>query len=394
MQNAYSIAAHWPHGFDEAGLAAWVTGLRQQLAGPVSLGLVFTTPPLFAHAEALLEVLRLHGRIPLLVGCSSNALIAGDQELESASGLVLGLYVLPGARLAGVHFTQQQLEAVGEETGWTVETGVPAGSTNGWLAFVDPFTVDPEGWLRSWNKAYTSVPTVGGLAVGDPQSQRTQLYLDGRVFEEGGVAVSVGGAIAPLGLVAQGCTPIGETWTLTRVEQNLIHQIANRPAFQVLADTVEHLSSEEQQRIRGNLFIGLATTEYRDEFRRGDFIVRNLIGADPQSGVLAVAARPRAGQTVQFQRRDAAVAREEMRAVLTQARAGLGDAQIYGGCLCACTGRGRGLFGRASQDAQMVQRHLGPLGLAGCFCQGEIGPVGGRNFLHSFTAALALFVGK
>lgn len=394
MQNAYSIAAHWPHGFDEAGLEAWVTGLRQQLAGPVSLGLLFTTPPLFPQAEALLEVLRLHGRIPLLVGCSSNALVAGDRELEGGSGLVLGLYVLPGAQLAGVHFTQQQVEAVGNGTGWPAETGVAARATNGWLAFLDPFSVDVEGWLRSWNAAYAPLPTIGGLAGGDLQSQHCQVYLDGQVFDEGGVAVSVGGAVKPVGLVAQGCTPIGETWTLTRVEQNLIHQIANRPAFQVLADTVEHLSSEEQQRIRGNLFIGLAMNEYRDEFRRGDFIVRNLLGADPQSGVLAVAARPRAGQTIQFQRRDAAAAREEMRTLLGRAKTELAGSPVYGGCLCTCIGRGQALYGRAHQDAQAVQQHLGPLGLAGCFCHGEIGPVGGRNFLHSYTASLALFVGR
>jgi small ligand-binding sensory domain FIST len=157
---------------------------------------------------------------------------------------------------------------------------------------------------------------------------------------------------------------------------------------------VEGLSPEEQKRARGNLFIGLAINEYREEFHRGDFLVRNLLGADPRSGVLAVGAFPRAGQTIQFQRRDAAAAREEMADLLNRARAELAGATIYGGCLCTCNGRGKHLFGKPNHDAQVVQNFFGPLGLTGFFCNGEIGPVGQQNFLHGYTASLALFVKK
>ena len=252
--------------------------------------------------------------------------------------------------------------------------------------------MDSEGWLRSWNEAYAPAPVVGGLASGDLQAQQTQVYLNGDVFDEGGVAVSIGGAVRLAGVISQGCTPIGDTWTLTRVQQNLIQQIANRPAYQVLSDTVEKLSPEEQKRARGNLFIGLAINEYLEEFHRGDFLVRNLLGADPRSGVIAVGAFPRTGQTIQFQRRDAVAAKEDMEGVMARARADLGGATIYGGCLCTCNGRGKHLFGKPNHDAQMVQRHFGPLGLAGFFCNGEFGPVGESNFLHGFTASLALFV--
>ena len=196
------------------------------------------------------------------------------------------------------------------------------------------------------------------------------------------------------GVISQGCTPIGETWTLTRVEQNLIHHIANRPAYAVLAETFQKLPPDEQQKARGNLLIGLVVNEYREDFHRGDFLVRNLIGGDPNSGVLAVGALPRAGQMMQFQRRDAAAATEDMNELLTRAREQLGGATIYGGCLCCCNGRGRGLFGAPDHDAGLVQKHLGPLGLAGFFGNGEIGPVGEKNYLHGFTASLALFVKK
>jgi small ligand-binding sensory domain FIST len=222
----------------------------------------------------------------------------------------------------------------------------------------------------------------------------TQVYLNGDVFEDGGVAVSVGGAVKLEGVISQGCTPIGESWTLTRVEKNFIHQIANRPAYAVLDETFQKLPPAEQQKARGNLLIGLVVNEYREDFHRGDFLVRQLIGGDPNSGVLAVGAQPRAGQMMQFQRRDAAAATEDMTELLARAKKQLAGSTIYGGCLCCCNGRGQGLFGEPDHDAGLVQKQLGPFGLAGFFGNGEIGPVGGKNYLHGFTASLALFVKK
>ena len=370
-------------------------GLRAGLAAsPVSLGLVFLTPKFFSHAKAILEIIRVHAQVPLLAGCSSQGLIAGDQELEQNGGLALGLYSLPGAELKGFHFTQEQVEEANGPGYWRLETGIEPDQTNGWLAFIDPFHLDSETWLRTWNEAYAPLPVLGGLASGDFTQQLTQVYLNGEVFEEGGVAISCGGQVKLAGVISQGCTPIGETWTLTKVEENIIHEIGNRPAYQVLAETFNHLSPEDQKKARGNLFIGLVVNEYLDEFHRGDFLIRNLLGADARSGSIAVGALPRLGQTVQFQRRSAAAATEDMNELLARAKTTLAGATLYGGCLCSCNGRGQGLFNRPNHDAQMVQQQLGPFGLTGFFCNGEIGPVGEKNFLHGYTASLALFVKK
>jgi len=99
-------------------------------------------------------------------------------------------------------------------------------------AFIDPFHLDSETWLKGWNEAYAPLPVLGGLASGDFTEQSTQVYLNGEVFEEGGLAISVGGDVGLVGVTSQGCTPIGETWTLTKVEQNVIHEIGNRPAYE------------------------------------------------------------------------------------------------------------------------------------------------------------------
>jgi small ligand-binding sensory domain FIST len=389
------MAAHWPGDFEEAGLQKWAENLRHQLSAPrVDLGLVFMSPKHFPNAKQVLEILRVHAQIPLLAGCSSPSLIVGAEEVEQNAGLTLALYSLPGAEVKAFHFTQEQVEEANGPGYWPLETGVEPAQTNGWLVFIDPFHLDSESWLRGWNEAYAPLPVLGGLASGDFNEQQTQIYLNGEVFEEGGVALSFGGGVKLAGVTSQGCTPIGETWTLTKVEENIIHQIGNRPAYEVLAETFNRLGPEEQKKARGNLFIGLVVNEYLDEFHRGDFLIRNLLGADPRSGSIAVGALPRPGQTVQFQRRSAAAATEDMTELLARARKQLGATTIYGGCLCSCNGRGRGLFGRPNHDAQMVQEQLGPMGLAGFFCNGEIGPVGEKNFLHGYTASLALFVKK
>ena len=395
MSKEFSIAAYWSDGMDEDGLADWARRLRARLPAPeVSLGLVFLSPKFFPHAQPVLEILRVHARIPLLAGCSSTGLVANAEEIENAGGLVLALYSLPGAKLKGVRFTQENIESADAENYWPVETGVAKKDVNGWLAFVDPFHLDSESWLTSWNESYAAVPVYGGLASGSFPEPLAQVYLDGEVFEDGGVAIAVGGEVTLAGVVSQGCTPIGEAWTLTRVEQNLIRHIGNRPAYAVLSETVQKLSPEDQRKAQGNLHIGLVVNEYLEDFQRGDFLIRNLIGGDPNSGVLAVGALPRMGQTIQFQRRDAAAASEDLSALLARTKKNLAGATVYGGCLFCCNGRGKNLFGRPSHDAELVQAHFGPTGLAGFFCNGEIGPVGQKNFLHGFTAALALFVKK
>jgi small ligand-binding sensory domain FIST len=390
-----SIVACWTGGLDEDGLADWARRLRARLpAREVSLGLVFMAPDLFPHAAQVLEILRLNAQIPLLAGCSGGGLVANGEELENAKGLVLALYSLPGAKLKAVRFTQTEVEAADNDLFWQTETGVVKDDVNGWLAFIDPFHLDAESWLQSWNRNYPAVPVYGGLASGTFPEPVSQVYLDGEIFDDGGVAIAFGGEVTLAGVVSQGCTPIGEAWTLTRVEQNLIRNIGNRPAYTVLSETVQSLPPEEQRKAQGNLHIGLVANEYLEDFHRGDFIIRNLLGGDPNSGVLAVGALPRMGQTIQFQRRDAATASEDLKELLTAEKARLAGTEVYGGCLFCCNGRGKNLFERPNHDAGMVQEQFGPAGLAGFFCNGEFGPVGQKNFLHSFTASLAMFVKK
>ncbi|MFT4590650.1 MAG: small ligand-binding sensory domain FIST [Limisphaerales bacterium] len=395
MQNEFAIAAHWSGEFDEDQFQTWCESLRAKLQAPsVSLGLVFASSRYFDLAEQVLEIVRVHARVPLLAGCSSDSLIANGREIEDNAGIVVALYHLPGAELKAVRFTADQLADANGPAYWHSTSGVAPSETNGWLAFADPFHLDCAAWLRSWSESYRHRPIVGGLASGNHEDRRTQIYLDGEVFESGGVAVSIGGDVELQSVISQGCTPIGETWTITETEENVIRRIGNQPAAQVLIDTFESLSEEDRRKTHQNLFVGLVINEYREEFQRGDFLVHNLMDLRPAEGEIVVSALPREGQTLQFQRRDAEAATEDLVALLARAKAALAGRTVYGGVLHCCLGRGSRLFGESNHDAGLIQAALGGLPLSGFFCNGEIGPVGDDNFLHGYTASLALFIKK
>lgn len=181
------------------------------------------------RAQQVLEILRVHAHIPLLAGCSSQSLINGDHEVEKDAGLTLGLWRMPGADLRAVHFSQEQVEEANGPGYWHLETGVEPDRSNGWLTFINPFHLDSETWLRTWNEAYAPLPVLGGLASGESDAQATQVYLNGEVYSEGGVAISVGGAVRVVGVTSQACTPIGQTWDLPRWSRTSSTESATGP---------------------------------------------------------------------------------------------------------------------------------------------------------------------
>jgi small ligand-binding sensory domain FIST len=200
----------------------------------------------------------------------------------------------------------------------------------------------------------------------------------------GAVGVMCSDDVPIRAVVSQGCRPIGEPLTITRAERNLAHELAGRPAMDRLQEIVQAASDEDRHLMREGLHLGLVVDEHRLDFERGDFLVRNLLGVDQTTGSLAVSEQVEVGQTVQFQVRDATAADEDLRCLLD----GVGGA---GALLFTCNGRGTQLFAEPGHDASVVAELLGTVPLAGAFCAGEIGPIGGQNFLHGFTASVAVF---
>ena len=384
--SALASGATWQEALDGA-LAKAGDGLAN-----VDLLCVFASPAFAPHFRALLARLREATAAGLVVGCSGQALIGVRQELEGLPGVALLGLRLPGAVLRATHVFQADIEGCQTTADWHNLTGVHPDDVNGWLLLVDPFRLDSDLLLTGLSMAYPGVPLIGGLASGDTRVRATHVFLNESAATEGAVLLAIGGAYTVRTVVAQGAAPIGETWTITGVRRQWITEIGGRPAWDVLAETFHALPADLQERAQANLLVGLAMDEYKADYLRGDFLIRNLIGRDRENGALAVSDLPRVGQTVQFQVRDARAADEDLHEMLLAARRELGSTEPVAALLYSCNGRGVGLFDAPDHDAKAVADQLGPLPLAGFFCNGEIGPVGGKPYVHGFTASLALIV--
>jgi small ligand-binding sensory domain FIST len=232
------------------------------------------------------------------------------------------------------------------------------------------------------------LPLVGGLASGQRGPGSTRLFLDGRIVDQGAVGVVLGGPVAVRTLVSQGCRPIGPTMIVTKAEGNVLLELAGVPAYRKLEEIAAALPPDDKTLALRGLHIGIAMDEYAEEHERGDFLIRGVIGADPQRDAVAVGNLVEVGQTVRFQVRDSDAAHDELDELLARFRA---DGPVQGALLFSCNGRGAALFSNADHDVLALRRGLGITGVAGFFAAGEIGPVAGRNHVHGFTASVLAF---
>jgi len=375
--------------FDEAVIRETARRLRAELSGAPTFGLVFITPDYAERAADFLELVRIYGQVPTLVGCSGTGLVGSSQEQEEGPGFSLMLVALPNTTATAFPFDQDMVESSSGPESWHARTQLKATDAKAWLTFVNPFSINVEAWLKQWNQAYAHVPIFGGYAGGFPGDPEAWVLCNDRAIT-GGVALALKGDIAVHAVVSQGCKPIGEPLTVTQADRNVLLTLGSRPAYEVLSDVYRDLSDAEREQAKGHLFAGIAVSEYLEEYKRGDFLVRNIIGADPKSGAVAINAVPRVGQTLQYQLRDSRVANDELKRLLTDEAANFSPTP-YAGLLCTCHGRGRGLFGDANHDASLINQFFPGLPLTGLFANVQIGPVGERSFAHGYTASLALF---
>jgi small ligand-binding sensory domain FIST len=256
------------------------------------------------------------------------------------------------------------------------------------IALCDPFSFPPEELLAQVERSRPQVPVLGGLASAS-FAGGTILLQDGDVHTDGAVAVRMRG-LEMVPCVSQGAGPVGPEMTITSAEANVIGQLAGKPAMERLGEVIAALPEDERSLASSGVLIGLVIDENRPEYERGDFLVRPIIGGDRESGAIAIGEQVRVGQTVRLHVRDAASADEDLRAALRAQVQALGSGGAAGALLFTCNGRGSHMFEVPDHDAGAVEDALGAP-TAGFFCAGEIGPVGGRNFLHGFTATMAVF---
>lgn len=385
MRFASSISAHEDSraATDEllAPLEARVT------PGAVDLALVFCTPH---FDDALPEVLeRVQARLPnaVLLGCTAEGTIGVDQELERVPAISLLAGSLPEVDVRPFYIRQDQVEAAERPTDWERMVAVAADSRPTFIAFADPFSVNVHAVIERLNAFYPGAPLVGGIASAARQPKQNRLILNGDIYQEGMVGVALSGQLDVRTVVSQGCRPIGKSFIITKGERNVIHELGGKPALEKLQATLSKLPPEDEELARQSLLVGRAIDEFKGRFDRGDFLIHNIMGADRRTGSIGIGGHAKVGATVQFHVRDAKSADEDLRAMLAM-HAGT---NVRGAMLFGCNGRGTHMWEAPGHDVAVLREYLGPVPVAGFFCAGEFGPVGGRNFIHGFTASIALF---
>jgi small ligand-binding sensory domain FIST len=354
---------------------------------PVDLAYCFLSSAHLERAEEAVASVRESLRPRHLVSCVADGVVAGPRELEAGPGAAVWAASLPGAEVECFH-----LSAVETETEIAV-TGFPRLDRPSLITFLaDPFTFPVAPFLTKLNDERPGLPLVGGIAAGGGEPEAQALIVDGELHAHGAVGVVVSGAPV-VTAVSQGCAPIGRDSVVTRAEGNVIHELAGMTALERLQEEIELLPPEERVLATRGLLIGLVIDENKPEYGRGDYLMRAVLGADEESGAIAIGDQARVGQTVRFHVRDAPSADEDLRETLDRT---LGEAapRPAGALLFTCNGRGTQMFPAPDHDAIAVSKALGGGPVAGFFCGGEIGPVGGRAFLHGFTATLAVFLGQ
>ena len=350
-----------------------------------SFAVLFASAHYFGSAEALAgAVAEETGRLPL-IGCVAEAVAGGAREVESGPAVSLWLAADAGpVETFAMEFVRTP--SGGAYGGYRFGPG-PAGLH---LLICDPFTFPASDLLAHLNRQGPGAVLMGGIASGGLAQRQSRLFLDGRVLSSGAVGAHLPRAeIHPL--VAQGCRPVGDPYTTTRADGNVIFELGGRSPLARLQELAAALPGRDRELLARGVQLGLVIDEYRAEPRQGDFLIRGIVGTDPASGAIAVGDEVEVGQTVQFHVRDADSADEDLRRTLERAAAGLGGRRAAGALMFTCNGRGSRLFPGPDHDAGLLASVLGEIPMAGFFCAGEIGPVGGQNFLHAFTASIALF---
>jgi small ligand-binding sensory domain FIST len=355
------------------------------------LGLLFVHSRFAPHIGDLAEAVGEATGVGCLVGSTGSGVIGLESEVERRPAISLLVGELPGVELVPFHFTEEDLMQSANPEYWRFQLELPLEARPSFVVLADPFSLPVLNLVDQLSRAYPAAPIIGGLASGGRERGENRLILDREVFEEGAIGVAMTGKVLLRTLVSQGCRPVGRPLVVTRAEKNVIFEMGGRPPLAVLQELLPHLSEHDQHLARSGLVVGRVINEYQDEFRRGDFLIRNLLGTDPQSGAVVVGDWLKTGQTVQFQLRDGETADEDLREMLAQLRRQAADTPARGALLFTCLGRGQAMYGKPSHDIKLVQRYLGPLPAAGVFCNGEIGPVCGRVFVHGFTSVLGLF---
>lgn len=350
----------------------------ERLDGHPDLALLFVTPPHAGALEDAAYTVRKALRPGTLLGCAAVSVVGGGREVELEPAV--SLWAGRTGPVDAFHLTMVETPDGRTFTGWPDTVPDDASAL---LLIADPYSFPVDDLLERLAADRPGLPVVGGLASAANHPGGNRLVLDDEVLTSGAVGGFLGPGVTVTTVVSQGCRPVGSPYVITRAEQNVVYELAGKPALERLQEVAGSLSDDDRELLARFVHMGRVIDEHKIDFGRGDFLTRNVLGADTRAGALVVNDMVEVGSTAQFQVRDAESADEDLRQLMR-------DRSAQAALLFTCNGRGRQLFGRPDHDAQAVSESLPGAALAGMFCAGELGPVGGRNFVHGFTASVVL----
>ena len=380
----------------ESAIQECVAGINEQMAGDApDLAAVFVS----AHHESDYEsvVPLVLGEFPSarVFGCSGGGIIGNGLEVEQRPAVSITAARLPGVEVVEFHLEEDGLPDSDAGPGsWEELVKVTSTQEPQFLMLADPYSFPVPDLLMGLDFAFASSVKIGGLASGAQQRGNNALFLGDQLYRSGAVGLALCGNITVDTVVAQGCRPIGQLMRVTKASRNLLEELDEQQPLSVLRDLFQALNDRDRELMRNSLFLGVVMDEFLDDPKQGDFLIRNVVGMDEHSGVLAIGEMLKEGQMVQFHLRDAETSTDDLTAVLDRYANDNRENQIQGALLFSCLGRGQYLYGRPNHDTGIFQDKLGSVPLGGFFCNGEIGPVSGTTFLHGYTSSFGIFRAK
>ena len=326
-----------------------------------------------------------------LFGCLCQNSIGDGREHEDQSAITLMGAILPDVTLRVAHLEQTQLPPTyAERSLWDSRLDL-TDAPECMLLLAAPFTVEIEPYLKGLDRHYPDVGKIGGFASGVDQPGTPCLLVNDQTYTSGLIMLTMSGNVAVDTLVAQGCRPIGDPMFANNTHENLIIELDGKVPRDVLTELHAKLSRADRQLFTNSLFMGVAMEIQREQYAAGDFLVRAILGLDPQSGALWINSPVPQHSVVQLHVRDATTSAQDLELLLHRYRASPNSSKAAGAVLLSCLSRGVNLYDQSNHDSNAFVQALGDIPLGGCFCNGEIGPVRGLTYLHSFTSVFGVF---
>ncbi|MCB1922764.1 MAG: FIST C-terminal domain-containing protein [Gammaproteobacteria bacterium] len=359
--------------------ADWRSLCDQVLAGlegrgPRRLAFIYIADEVAGDSDRIIDYLRGHSGIPHWVGCVAMGLCSNGRETYDEAALAV----------LATPFTDDEfrlIPSLGDDpSDWLAATSDWRTRTMASVAVVhgDPTANELPAQLVSFSDALQGGFLIGGIA----SASELPVQIADRAVSGGLSGVLFSASVAINTGLTQGCSLIGSRHQITRAQRNIIETIDDHPALDVFKETIGEPLASDLRRVGGLIFAALPISGSDT----GDYLVRNLIGVDPDDGLLAIGDLVEPGMEIQFARRDAQTARDDLRHMvegLLKRLPGPPRGALYHSCL----GRGRNQFGDDSAELKLVGELLGDVPLAGFYANGEIS----HNRLYGYTGVLTLF---